>query len=306
MSVSDLDLHQLMVFYNVATEQSISIAADKLCLTQPTVSYHLKSLEKSAGVKLFNIKKQRVYLTEAGQDLYRLTKGIWEQLSNVDRYLNSLKQKLIKIGITPLLLMQVTTALSRICKSYPEVNIEMVITNTTNIIQGVADMEIDIGIVVSTDYGNLPVRPVRISDAEKLVFVASPNLPIAQKERVDWHDLQDMPIICGQPGSLLHTLVIEKFRDAGIPASPHIMVNTLSMDVLKVFVKEGHAIGFWHIKEAEKEVLGRELKILPFVEDITVPIDAISNENNEFEKPILKDLLEFIIQELDTPSALGL
>jgi hypothetical protein len=50
-----------------------------------------------------------------------------------------------------------------------------------------------------------PGETVRISDAEKLVFVASPNLPIAQKERVDWHDLQDMPIICGQPGSLLHT-----------------------------------------------------------------------------------------------------
>jgi hypothetical protein len=54
-----------------------------------------------------------------------------------------------------------------------------------------------------------------------------------------------------------------------------------------------------------KRKFSPRVTILPFVEDITVPIDAISNENNEFEKPILKDLLKFIMQELDTPSAFG-
>jgi len=113
MSVLNLDTHQLMVFYYVVTQESISIAAEQLGLTQPTVSYHLKALEQYAGVKLFNIKKQRVVLTRAGQGLYQFTEEIWTQLKNIDTFFNSLKVKPIAIGVTPLLHKQVTAALSR-------------------------------------------------------------------------------------------------------------------------------------------------------------------------------------------------
>ena len=91
MSVFNIDLHQLMVFYHVATEESISLAADKLCLTQPTITYHLRELEQFAGVKLFYIKRSRVYLTAAGQHLFQYTKEIWNQLNQIDKLMTSLK-----------------------------------------------------------------------------------------------------------------------------------------------------------------------------------------------------------------------
>jgi LysR family transcriptional regulator, low CO2-responsive transcriptional regulator len=308
MSLLNLDLHQLIVFYNVANEQSIAIAADKLCLTQPTVSYHLKAMEKNAGVKLFNIKKQRVYLTGAGKDLYQFTKEIWVQLNNIDVYFTSLKQKPIKIGVTPLIHKQITAALSKIYQSHPDVNIEIVIANTNKIVRDVSDMEIDLGVVVSTIFEADRIKAVRISDNEKLVFVASPNMPIAKKEKVDWADLKDLPIVCGQQGSLLNNIVTEKFRIAGIQTSPNIVVkvNTLSTDVLKIFVKEGHAIGLWDIKDVQEEAVAGELRILPLAEEITVPIDYISNANIEFDKPVLKELLKNIKKELNTPPKLDL
>jgi DNA-binding transcriptional LysR family regulator len=308
MSVPNLDLHQLMVFYNVANEQSIAIAADKLCLTQPTVSYHLKAMETMAGVKLFNVKKQRIYLTEAGKVLFQYSRQIWIQLDNIDKYLTTLNQKPMKIGVTPLLHKQITAALSKIYQSHPEVNIEIVIANSNKIVRDVSDMEIDLGVVVSTEYGINRIKSVRISDNEKLVFVASPKIPIAKKEKVDWMDLKDLPIVCGQQGSLLNTLVTDKFRTAGIQTSPNIVVkvNTLSTDVLKIFVKEGHAIGLWDIKDVQDEAAAGELRILPLSEEITVPIDYISNANIEFENPVIKELLKYIKEELNTPSKLEL
>jgi DNA-binding transcriptional LysR family regulator len=304
MSVLDLDVHQLLVFYTVATEESISIAADKLCLTQPTVSYHLKSLEKYFGAKLFNIKKQRVYLTRAGQDIYQYTKEIWKQLNNIDKYLNSLKRKRIRIGVTPLLHNQVTAALSRLCKLHPDVNIEILIANSTQITEDVSDMETDVGIVLSTSYEKNKITPIRISDSERLVFVTSPLAPLAKKKRLELADLERYPIICGQPGSLLHTLVTEKFKLAGILTPPHIIVSTLSTDVLKVFVKEGNAIGLWHIKNVEAEVLSGELVILPISEDIVVPIDFIMHQNADLSQPIVRELMEYIKQELTKTSEL--
>ena len=71
MKILNLDANQLIIFYYVAKEESVTLAAEKLCLTQPTVTYHLKALERYAGVKLFNIKKQRFCLTEAGEGLYK-------------------------------------------------------------------------------------------------------------------------------------------------------------------------------------------------------------------------------------------
>ena len=125
---------------------------------------------------------------------------------------------------------------------YPDVNIEILIENSTQIVQEVSDTEVDIGIVLSTSYENKKVKSTRVSDIEELVFVAAPDISLAKKMKVEWTDLEDHPIICGSPGSLLHTLVAEKFRQAGILTPPHIMVNTLSTDVLKVFVKEGNTL----------------------------------------------------------------
>jgi DNA-binding transcriptional LysR family regulator len=304
MSVLNLDTHRLMVFYYVVTQESISIAAEQLGLTQPTVSYHLKALEQYAGVKLFNIKKQRVFLTKAGQDLYQYTKEIWAQLNNIDKYFNSLKERPTAIGVTPLLHNQVTAALSKLFKVHPKVNIELLIENSTQIVQKVSDMEVDIGIVLSTDYDCSKVKFIRISDSERLVFVASPNVSLAKKKRVEWADLVSYPIICGAPGSLLHRLVADKFQQAGILTPPLIIVNTLSTDVLKVFVKEGNTLGLWHIKDVETEVAAGELKILPLSEDIRVPIDFVINQKINNISPMIQDIMKYIKQEFGKPSGL--
>jgi len=66
MAPSRLDLHSLIVFYFVANEESITAAAEKLCLTQPTVTYHIRSLERNVGLKLLDIRRQKVSLTQAG------------------------------------------------------------------------------------------------------------------------------------------------------------------------------------------------------------------------------------------------
>ena len=304
MSILNIDVHQLLVFYYVATEESISIAAEKLFLTQPTVSYHLKSLEKHFGIKLFNIKKQRVYLTKAGQEIFQYTKEIWEQLNNIDKYLNSLKGKPIKIAVTPLLHNQVTAALAKLCKLVPDANIEIVLANSIQIVQDVSDMEADIGIVMTTSYDNNKLIPVRISDNERLVFVASPSNPLAKKKRVEWADLESYPIICGQPGSLLHSLVTERFQKAGILTPPYIMVSALSTDVLKIFVKEGNALGLWHIKNVEEEVRAGELVILPLSEDILVPIDYIYHQKTELSQTINREIMQHIRQEITQASEL--
>lgn len=62
-----LNYHHLHYFYVIAKEGSIAKAAEKLGMGQPALSTQLKQLEESLGKELFERRRQRLHLTEAGR-----------------------------------------------------------------------------------------------------------------------------------------------------------------------------------------------------------------------------------------------
>ena len=67
MNLRTLDLNLLLVFDAVYGERSISRAAVKLHLSQPTISTQLKTLEESLGQKLFQRQGRKLVLADVGQ-----------------------------------------------------------------------------------------------------------------------------------------------------------------------------------------------------------------------------------------------
>ena len=123
MTPSKLDLHSLIVFYYVASEESITAAADKLCLTQPTVTYHIRSLERNVGLKLLDIKRQKIFLTRAGAGLFKYVREIYHQMSSAERYLENLKEASLRVGIATTFSTCVASAASAFEKLYPRVRL---------------------------------------------------------------------------------------------------------------------------------------------------------------------------------------
>ena len=62
-----MDLHQLRTFVAVAAAGHVTRAAEKLHLSQPTVSGHIKALEEELGVVLFDRIASGVTLTRSGR-----------------------------------------------------------------------------------------------------------------------------------------------------------------------------------------------------------------------------------------------
>src|SRR5579872_1911117 len=75
MAVGDLyaglTLQRLQVFVAVADHNGFSAAAESLDVGQPTVSFHIKALERLLGAKLLVYRDRRVHLTAEGEALYR-------------------------------------------------------------------------------------------------------------------------------------------------------------------------------------------------------------------------------------------
>ncbi|NUN06317.1 MAG: LysR family transcriptional regulator [Bdellovibrio sp.] len=73
-----LNYHHLNYFYTIAKEGSIAKAAEKLNLGQPTLSIQLKQLEDSLGKSLFERRKQRLHLTEAGKVAFQYADQVFQ------------------------------------------------------------------------------------------------------------------------------------------------------------------------------------------------------------------------------------
>jgi len=80
----DLDravtLRQLRTFKTVADLSSFSAAAQRLQLSQPSISYQVKELEETLGLPLLDRLGKRVRLTEAGHVLYGYARRILDVL----------------------------------------------------------------------------------------------------------------------------------------------------------------------------------------------------------------------------------
>ena len=75
--MNQLNFQHLFYFWTVAREGTISKASKLLFLTQPTISAQLRSLERSAGAKLFDRVGRHLVLTETGQVVFRYAEEIF-------------------------------------------------------------------------------------------------------------------------------------------------------------------------------------------------------------------------------------
>ena len=72
-----LNYHHLLYFWTTAREGSVTRAAERLRLAQPTLSAQIRSLETALGVRLFEKQGRGLALTEAGRTAFRYADGIF-------------------------------------------------------------------------------------------------------------------------------------------------------------------------------------------------------------------------------------
>lgn len=275
MHTPRLDAYNLIILYFVVSEKSITAAAEKLFLSQPTITYHIKSLEKSVGVKLLDIKKKKLSLTHAGEGLFKYAEQIYQQLVNAERFVEDLKEASLRVGIALTFSSSFSSAAAKFRELYPHVKLIVENAPSFKVIEDVLNSQLDLGIVVSQDYTNPELRCIALSEAERMVLVASPSSPISQKEQIELDDLCDYPLILGPETSATRQIILEKLKVEGFKTSSLIAVEVDSIEWGRSLVEDGNGISFYYIRNVEKEVSEGRLKILHLVDDIHVGVDVL-------------------------------
>lgn len=149
-------LEEIKTFIAVVEEKSFTKAAKKRNLSQPSVSVHIKNLEKEFGIILIarSVKQKGITITSGGEVLYRRAKDMVNLLQITKNELHYASETLmghLTIGATFTIDEYILPAfLSSYCKKYPNMEIEIVVGNTPDISRLTKEYKLDFGLVEGT------------------------------------------------------------------------------------------------------------------------------------------------------------
>lgn len=210
-------LHQLKVFEAAARNGSFTRAAEELFLTQPTVSMQVKQLTKAVGLPLFEQVGKRLYLTEAGQELFATCREIFERLSQFEMTvadLKGMKQGKLRLAVITTAKYFVPRLLGPFCQLYPGIDISLQVTNHSRIVERLKE-NLDDLYIMSQLPENLDISFQQFLD-NPLVVLAAANHPLANEKNISLERLGEEPFILREPGSGTRTAVQKLFDEQGI------------------------------------------------------------------------------------------
>ncbi|WP_088893580.1 LysR family transcriptional regulator [Leptolyngbya ohadii] len=195
-------LHQLKVFEATARHGSFTRAAEELFLTQPTVSMQVKQLTKAIGLPLFEQVGKRLYLTEAGRELFAACQEIFQRLEQLEMTvanLKGMKQGRLRIAVITTTKYFMPRLLGPFCQEYPGIDVSLTVTNHERVIERLANNQDDI-YVMSQVPEHLDIKTYPFLD-NPLVVVAPHNHPLAKEKHIPIKRLAEEPFIMREPGS---------------------------------------------------------------------------------------------------------
>ncbi|MGF1536555.1 MAG: LysR substrate-binding domain-containing protein [Elainellaceae cyanobacterium] len=210
-------LHQFKVFEATARHGSFTRAAEELFLTQPTVSMQVKQLTKSVGLPLFEQVGKRLYLTEAGRELYAACQDIFEQLNTLDMKianLKGMKQGRLRLTVITTAKYFVPRLLGPFCQRYPGIDISLTVTNHERAIERLSENEDDL-YVMSQIPRHIDVKTYSFLD-NPLVVLAPKNHPLAKERNIPLKRLMDEPFIMRESGSGTRQAIYDLFNKHNI------------------------------------------------------------------------------------------
>jgi LysR family transcriptional regulator, low CO2-responsive transcriptional regulator len=201
-SVNQATLHQLKVFEAAARHSSFTRAAEELFLTQPTVSMQIKQLTRSVGLPLFEQVGKRLFLTEAGRELFATCQQIFETIAQFEMKvadLKGLKQGQLKLSVITTAKYFIPRLLGPFCELYPGIDISLKVTNHEGILERMTANLDDVYIMSQVpEHLDINYEPFL---ENPLVVLAPLNHPLSKEKNIPIQRLANEPFIMREPGS---------------------------------------------------------------------------------------------------------
>jgi DNA-binding transcriptional LysR family regulator len=268
-----MNIDQIKAFHKVAAAGSFTKAARELFLTQSAVSQQIRALEDEIGGRLFDRSGKKIRLTQEGEVLLAYSERLFdlhEEIETLFGSLRTLQKGKITVGATAVIGTYFMPAvISAYHRQYQGIEIDLRMGNSEQVLEMVLERKADLSIA-----GMIKKQATLdgvFLHRERLIFVCSPNNPLAARTRVTLGELDRIPFIWREKGTQTLAIVKRWFQENATDDFPHQALSLANMEAAKRIVEEGYGVTIIPTTASQREIETGMLKHLDVEEfDLTV------------------------------------
>ncbi len=286
----DTKLYSLLQVYECG---SFVKAAEKLSITQPAVSHHIKLLEEELHTRIFERQNGKITVTREGEEVIKYAKkllGIY----------NTLRQNLQDVGSG---VSHLTVGVTHTAESNPiaealatygarqqNVNIKLV-TNTINNLYGMLkSYEIDLAVVE----GRIPDPQISymLLDTDYLVLAVSVNHPFAKRNVVSLNELKKERMLLRLPESGTRNLFVAHLESNNMSINDfNVILEVDNIATIKDLIRRDFGVSILPHSACLDELKKKKIVALP-VENLSMIREVNLAYPKDFNQP---SILEGIV-----------
>ncbi len=237
-----MTLRHLRVFLAVYQTQNVTRAAERLHMTQPTVTRAVQELERYYGVRLFERINRRLYITQSGRQLYARAVHIVGSFDRMEKELKNWDEfGLLRIGATPTLAsVLLPKTLMTFEKKHPMLRVRCSVENGTHLQEALADDRLDFALIegeVAAEH--LHAEPF---SEDRLILLLPPDDPRRNAPALTLRELAESPLLLREKGSMGRSFLDRVFAAHDLPLEP--LMESISTHAIIQAVHAGLGISF--------------------------------------------------------------
>ncbi|NLM75254.1 MAG: LysR family transcriptional regulator [Clostridiaceae bacterium] len=255
-----MTIRHLRIFIEVVDSGKMSTAAEKLYISQPTVSQAIRELEEHYGVLLFERLSRKLYITPKGERLLSYARNVVKQFDDMEEMmLKGNYVEKIRIGATNTV---GNCILGDVIRSFKEINphieVYSYVNNTKDVEEKLLRSELDIGIVEGNVKSQDLISIPEVNDF--LVLICAKDHPLAKKKTVKLKDLENVKFAMREQGSGTRELFERYMLENGIPIKIGFEAN--SSDMIKKAVINNQCLAVISIRLVEEEIKAGKIHVI--------------------------------------------
>lgn len=255
---------KLITLLTLLEEKNYTKTAEKLYITQPAVTHHIKSLEKEYNIAIFKDAKN-FELSEKGKILYEYAKNSKNQNDILVGALNSqIDNKIINLGITPMAESIIRNSYLLEAISDQETKFNLHVLEQNSIQDSILNGKLDFGII---DYSfDSQQFESFIVSTNRIILVCKSDGIYKEKDRITREMLQSATIVLCDPTSGLYRTTISAIRNKNIRFKNNLILYASTVDLMLKQVELNDAIAFVYedvIKDKLKDKF-KKIELLNF------------------------------------------
>ena len=248
-------LKQIQTFIEVTRQGSVSKAAEKLCVTQPAVSMHIRQLEEAFGVALVEAQGRGIRLTDAGRTFAGRANVVMAELHELEslmaEYAGAQKGR-IALAVVSTAKYFVPMLLMRFSRLYPDIEVRLHIENRESVLGMLERSEADL-VIMGCAPRNMTTQAAAFA-TNPMAIVAAPSHALAGRKNLPFSVLADYAFVMRESGSGTRAAMERLFALHEVPLK--VAMEMPSNETIKQAVMAGMGLSFLSLRTLRQELAG--------------------------------------------------